>query len=142
MTAQEFFHGLNINTMNTVAEFYAADAEFHDPSVSVKGADAIRAHYAYQYASLRSIRWVFEPDVTQGDRTVLIWKMTIEHPSLRGGAAFTVPGSSLIRFNAAGKAVYHRDYFDMGAFVYEQLPVLRSLIRFIKGRVGAGSQGQ
>ena len=30
---------------------------------------------------------------------------------------------------------YHRDYFDMGEFIYERVPVLGSVIRAIKRRL-------
>jgi len=30
---------------------------------------------------------------------------------------------------------YHRDYFDLGALIYERVPVLGGLIRGIKGRM-------
>ena len=35
-----------------------------------------------------------------------------------------------------GKIYYHRDYFDMGAMVYEQLPLLGRIVRKIKQRLG------
>ena len=59
--------------------------------------------------------------------------MQLNHPRLNAGAAVTVPGSTLIRFR--DKVFYHRDYFDAGAMVYEQLPLIGMLIRAIKGRV-------
>jgi len=31
--------------------------------------------------------------------------------------------------------IYHRDYFDMGAFVYENIPVLGSVVRYTKKRL-------
>ncbi|HGP4674712.1 TPA: nuclear transport factor 2 family protein, partial [Vibrio cholerae O1] len=37
---------------------------------------------------------------------------------------------------AEGKVTYHRDYFDMGEMLYEQLPVLGQVIRAIKRRLG------
>jgi hypothetical protein len=35
----------------------------------------------------------------------------------------------------ARAAIKHRDYFDMGEFVYERIPVLRSIIDYIKSRL-------
>jgi hypothetical protein len=31
----------------------------------------------------------------------------------------------------------HRDYFDLGAMLYEQLPLLGAVVRTLKGRLGA-----
>ncbi len=59
--------------------------------------------------------------------------MLLKHPRLNGGALVTVPGSTHLRFR--DKVVYHRDYFDAGAMLYEQLPLIGMVIRIIKGRI-------
>jgi hypothetical protein len=59
--------------------------------------------------------------------------MTLETSKLNGGKPFSVEGNSVIVFGGPeGKAIYHRDYFDMGEFVYERIPVLGALVRYIK----------
>jgi hypothetical protein len=35
--------------------------------------------------------------------------------------------------------MFHRDYFDLGEFVYERIPVLNSVVKFIKNRMKGGS---
>jgi hypothetical protein len=35
-----------------------------------------------------------------------------------------------------GKIYYHRDYFDMGAMLYEHLPLLGRIIQRLKHRLG------
>jgi limonene-1,2-epoxide hydrolase len=141
LTPQEFFTQLNKDTMNLVADFYAPDAHFQDPVVNVTGVDAIRAHYSHQYAGLESIKWDFAPLTVQGERNVMPWTMTLKHPGLNGGEEFSVEGISVMDIRD-GKAIFHRDYFDMGAFVYERIPLLRSLVHFIKGRMTAETQGK
>ena len=47
-----------------------------------------------------------------------------------------VDGISTIRFGGKeGKAVYHRDYYDMGEFVYERIPVVKNIIKLIKKKM-------
>ena len=43
----------------------------------------------------------------------------------------------MIEFDEAGKVCQHRDYFDLGAMLYEQLPLLGPVVRTIKMRLGA-----
>jgi hypothetical protein len=43
---------------------------------------------------------------------------------------------SYLQFDKAGKVRYHRDYFDLGAMLYEHLPLLGSLVKTIKRRLG------
>lgn len=136
LTPQEFFRGLNKNTMNLVDQFYEADAQFQDPVVNVRGTDKIRAHYAHQYEKVESLTWTFGPESVSGERHVLPWTMTLKHPALNGGEEYSVDGISVIDMRN-GKAIYHRDYFDMGAFVYERVPLVKNLIHFMKGRMTA-----
>ena len=136
MTAREFFQNLNKNTLESVEVFYAPNVEFHDPVVAINSASRLRAYFAHQYQDVNFIKWEFQPDVVQGDTTVLVWKMIVSHPRIRGGETIAVDGSSLVRFQN-GKAVYHRDYFDMGAFVYENIPVLRNVIGLIKNKMAS-----
>jgi hypothetical protein len=38
-----------------------------------------------------------------------------------------------------GKVISDRDYFDMGEFIYERVPVLRSVIGYIKRKMARPS---
>lgn len=49
----------------------------------------------------------------------------------------TVEGATRLEFDETGKVCLHRDYFDLGAMLYEQLPLLGAVVRTIKGRLGA-----
>jgi hypothetical protein len=44
-----------------------------------------------------------------------------------------VQGSSHLK-GVGDKVVYHRDYLDLGAMLYEQLPLLGRVIRSLKNR--------
>ena len=69
-----------------------------------------------------------------GDRYHFSWDMHLKTPNLNSGEEFTVSGVSEIHFD--GELVrYHRDYFDMGEFIYERLPVLGRIVRLIKERL-------
>ena len=40
-----------------------------------------------------------------------------------------------VRFDDQGRVLFHQDYWDAGSVVYERVPVLGSLVRFVKARV-------
>ncbi len=132
MTPKEFFKNLNINTMNLVDEFYAPDVRFKDAVTSLEGSKAVRAHYEHQYANLSSIRWEFRSELKSADSYAFEWTMILAHSKLNGGKEFSVEGASVLKFNQAGLVNYHRDYFDMGEFIYSKIPLLKWIDSKIK----------
>ena len=64
------------------------------------------------------------------------WTMTLTAEGLNGGEPVSVIGISHLTFDEkTDLVIYHRDYFDMGAFIYEQVPVLGSIVRMIKRKL-------
>ncbi|MEL7287824.1 MAG: nuclear transport factor 2 family protein, partial [Pseudomonadota bacterium] len=63
------------------------------------------------------------------------WTMDLQHPKLQKGAPISVNGVSHLKFRD-GQVIYHRDYFDLGEMLYENLPLLGSVVRTIKQRLG------
>ena len=127
------FNKLNKDTLHLVDEFYHKDIEFHDPVGAMKGSDKVKAYYKNMYQNAQTVKFDFSNFVESEDMIVGIWKMTLVTDKLNGGEPIVVDGNSVIRFKD-GKAIYHRDYFDMGAFIYENIPVLGFLVKKIKER--------
>ncbi len=135
-SVQEFFNGLTKDTMGLVDQFYAPDTHFLDPVVDLKGRAAVRKYYENLYENVISIRFEFSGEIAQGDERVALWTMVLRHKRLRGGEEVRVLGNSHFKFDPkTGQALYHRDYFDMGEFIYEGLPVVGSVIRFVKSKM-------
>lgn len=130
----------SFNTMNrtnvsdVVDTFYHEDIEFSDPVEKIKGRQGIKDYYNNMYKNVKEIKFAFSEFVSQGDTVVGVWVMTLKTDSLNGGEPFSVDGTSVIRFKD-GKAVYHRDYFDMGAFIYEKIPVVGWMVRKVKNKL-------
>jgi hypothetical protein len=62
------------------------------------------------------------------------WTMLLRHKAIKHGQLIRVEGSSYLK-HRNGKVYYHRDYFDLGALVYENVPLIGSLIKLIKNRM-------
>ncbi|MBS1986069.1 MAG: nuclear transport factor 2 family protein [Bdellovibrionales bacterium] len=136
MSVQQFFNALDKDHLNLVDEFYAPDVEFRDPIGALHGSAAVKKYYANMYRNVQSVRFDFSSDVAQGTEHVVAWTMTLVASSLNGGQPVVVDGVSHIRYDARGeKVVYHRDYFDMGAFIYEHIPVLGFAVRKIREKM-------
>ena len=133
---QSLFNNFNSDTLSLADDFYDPDVVFLDPIVELKGRDALKAYYADMYENVTSIRFDFSGGIEKEEEAVVFWTMEVRAKGFKGGEPVLLDGSSHIKFGGdSGKAVYHRDYFDMGAFVYENIPVLGSIIRYTKKRL-------
>lgn len=134
--ARAFFDHLDRDHLELVNQFYDQDVAFQDPVHQLKGVAAVRSYYAGLYKNVESIRFEYSKALDSGNTVTLAWRMYLKSPSIGGGKEITVDGVSLITFGGKeGKAITHRDYFDMGEFVYERIPVLRTVIGFIKKKL-------
>jgi hypothetical protein len=133
---QKFFNSLSFSNLSLVDEFYAPDAEFSDPIVRIKGRAKITEYYQGLYQNVESIRFEFSSLIEEGDTCAAVWTMYLKARKLKGGDEIALAGVSHFLFSPGSLLVdYHRDYFDMGAFVYEHIPLLGSAIRAIKRRL-------
>ena len=133
---ESFFNNFNSDTMHLADGFYDPDVVFRDPIVELRGRDRLKAYYVDMYESVTSIRFDFSGGMEKDEEVVVFWTMELRAKGLKGGEPVLLDGASHIKFGGeSGKAIYHRDYFDMGAFVYENVPVLGSIVRYTKKRL-------
>jgi hypothetical protein len=132
---RHFFQTLSKDTLAQVMDIYDQNVTFRDPVHELHGAKAIQDYYKGLYQNVDSISFDFQGEVIQEDQHVLIWNMQLTTPKLNSGKPYSVPGNSWIRFNAQDQIVYHQDFFDMGDFVYERIPLLGGLVRMVKKRM-------
>lgn len=116
-------------------QLYTEDAVFIDPFHRLEGRNTLEAYFKQLYRNVRTIKFTYGQSVQQDDRITMEWEMRVEHPRLKGGAPVNVHGITC--FELEGERVkVHRDYFDAGEMLYENLPVLGRIISAIKRRMG------
>lgn len=132
---RRLFNELDKGNLNKLPDVYSEDIGFQDPLGSVKGLDALTHYFASSYANVISCHFTFENAVIQESFATVPWVMHLCHKRIRGGREIQVAGISHIKVRC-GKICYHRDYFDAGQLLYENLPVLGGVIRWVKGYAG------
>lgn len=133
---EKVFNQLNASTMNILDEFYDKDVVFIDPLGEHQGLESVRSYYENLYKNVQEIRFDFSRHVESQDSLSSEWTMLLRASGLNGGDEVVVDGISVFKFDPlTRKVIYHRDYFDMGEFIYENVPVLGSVIRFIKSKM-------
>jgi ketosteroid isomerase-like protein len=133
---REFFESITPGSAARIDAIYADDAWFKDPFNEVRGAAAISRIFTHMFAQVQSPRFVVREVVAQGDEAFLTWDFLFRAPRLGGGEQ-CIHGASHLKFDAAGRIAYHRDYWDAAEELYEKLPGLGALMRWLKRRAAA-----
>lgn len=130
-----FYQQLDTSNLAALADVYSQDIAFCDPAHQLKGMSALQSYFSGMLNELHSCQFQIEQVLERDGEAYLRWLMIFRHPRLKNGAEISVPGVSHVKFE--DKIYYHRDYFDLGAMLYEQLPLLGKLIQFLKRRLAA-----
>lgn len=128
------FANLQADGLERLASIFAPDARFKDPFNDVRGVDAITRIFAHMYATTREPQFVIREHALHGDRLFIRWDY---HFQTLKGVAWEIPGVSVVRFNLAGLAVEHVDYWDPAEHIYSKLPLLGWLMRWLLGKLSA-----
>jgi steroid delta-isomerase len=129
----DFFERLTRSDLARMAEIYADEASFKDPFNEVRGVAAIAGIFEHMFDSLRSPRFVVHDAVVQGSQCFLTWDFVF----VRASGELVVRGASHLRLGDDGRIVMHRDYWDAAEELYEKLPLLGSLMRWLRRRIAA-----
>ncbi|CAM2919513.1 nuclear transport factor 2 family protein [Vibrio neptunius] len=122
----------NLHLLNGV---YHQDVVFEDSAHRLQGWQALQSYFDSLYTNVRRCDFDIKEQQQSGDSGFLTWSMSLEHPKLQKGKTVVVNGVSHLKFKD-GRVIYHRDYFDLGEMLYENLPLLGSVIKTIKQRLG------
>jgi len=132
---ERVFNDLRVDNLSILDDFYHPDIAFHDPVGNLKGLKDMKSYYVGMYENVKDIRFDFSDHVIQENTFSSFWDMTFQAEGLNSGEPITIQGISRIEFDPdTDLVIYHRDYFDMGSMVYEHIPVIGAMIRYIKGR--------
>lgn len=130
------YQTLATNNLNLLATIYHNDITFIDPIHHVEGFDDLYKYFNNLYQNLTTCEFVINNVILQGDEAAIYWTMTYQHSTFNKGELVTVFGSSFIQ-GKEDKVIHHRDYLDVGAMLYEQLPLLGRLIKWIKAKAAS-----
>ncbi len=112
---------------------YTDNAQFKDPFNEVRGVPAIRAVFEHMFTALQGPRFVIHDVVVQGHQCFLTWDFLFHLPRL-GPAEQCIRGSSHLVLAEDGRISLHRDYWDAAEELYQKLPLVGGLMRWLKRR--------
>lgn len=130
-----FYETLTTGTLAQLESVYADDARFIDPFNDVTGHVGIRGVFVHMFATLDAPRFEVVHSVTEGDHCFLTWNFSFRRKGRPNPAV--IHGASHLRFAADGRIGMHRDYWDPARELYEDLPVLGAIMRWLRRRLAA-----
>ena len=128
------FEGLAPVQLDQLGAFYTADAYFKDPFNEVRGLAEVQRVYRHMFETLEQPRFVVTGRLVQGGECFLSWDFHFRFRRTRRGVDQTVRGASHLRLAPDGRIAWHRDYWDAAEELYEKLPLVGSLMRWLKRR--------
>ena len=132
-----FFENLTPDSAARRGEHYDAQARFVDPFNDVQGLAAIEHIFAHMFVALDEPRFVVTTQVLQGQQCFLTWDFHFRFKRFQTTTPQTIRGATHLVFSDAGLVTLHRDYWDAAQELYEKLPVVGGLMRWLKRRANS-----
>ena len=126
-----FYEHLRIDNLAQLGAVYAPDAHFKDPFNEVQGHAAILAIFEHMFVQVDAPRFVVLESLGQGTQAFLTWEFRFRMKRLVSGEQ-CIRGATHVRFDAQGRVVLHRDYWDVAEELYEKLPLLGGFMRLLR----------
>jgi len=133
----DFYQTFAPESVSRFDEFYADNAYFKDPFNEVRGLPAIQRIFTHMFSQVDEPRFVITGQVVDAGGAVLVWEFYFRVRRWGRAEAMILRGVSHLKFDEAGKVMFHRDYWDTAEELYMKLPVLGTLMRGLRKALAA-----
>jgi hypothetical protein len=131
----QLFEQLKPADVARMGELYTEQAYFRDPFNEVHDLPGVQRVFTHMFSTLEQPRFLVQDALLQDSQGFLTWDFCFR---MRGQTLERrIHGSSHLRFAPDGRVAYHRDYWDAAEELYEKLPLLGGLLRWIKRKLRA-----
>jgi hypothetical protein len=117
--------------------WYSPQARFKDPFNEVQGLDAIQGVFLHMYASLENPHFVITDQVVDGHQAFLTWQFKFKFKRFDTSTEQVVLGTTHLVLDDQMRITLHRDYWDAAEELYEKLPWVGGLMRWLKKRANS-----
>jgi len=136
MRLVDFFQGIDEASAARIDSLYTPDAYFKDPFNEVNGTTAIRRIFEHMFVQVAEPRFTITTAMQCGAEAFLAWDFRFRMRRFDTQTLQTIRGATHVRFSPDGRVAWHRDYWDAAEELYEKLPVLGTLMRWLKRQAG------
>jgi ketosteroid isomerase-like protein len=132
-----YFETLTEASVSKLPDYYAEDAYFKDPFNEVRGVKNIQHIFTHMYTALDKPRFIITSRIVEDNTCFLVWDFKFYMKNYDKTKEQTIRGGSHLILNTEGKIVSHRDYWDAAEELYEKLPMVGALMRWLKKRANS-----
>ncbi len=131
---KNYFKVLHESDLSELRELYSDQIIFKDPVHEIRGLVELEDYFTSMCADLTDCRFEYLDEAVTESTAYIKWIMHFKHPRL-GNRLISVRGVSHLKIG--DKIDYHEDFYDMGAMLYEQLPLLGNVTRWLRLRLAS-----
>jgi len=132
----QVFNNFNKDSVHLLDKFYHPNVKFKDPLSNLNSLEELKKYYLKLYENVTEIKFIIPKITSNGDEYFVPWTMVVKTKKLAKDKPINLEGVSHIKFDpATNLAIFHQDHFDMGAMVYEHLPVIGWLVKKVKHKM-------
>ena len=128
------FRTLHEADLSRLRDLYADRIVFKDPIHEIRGLVELEDYFSSLCADLSDCRFEYLDEIVDDSSAYIKWSMHFKHPRL-GNRLISVRGVSHLKFS--DRIDFHEDFYDMGAMLYEQLPLLGNVTRWVRTRLAS-----
>lgn len=132
----KLFEALKPGDLDRLGVYIDPEARFKDPFNDVHGIDEIKRIFKHMFEvcidpHFSMVDWVLRDNVAY-----VQWRFTYSLKQHDIGAN-GIDGVSRIEFSDEGLVTEHVDYWDPAEYIYQQLPVIGGLFRWLRSKFSA-----
>ena len=132
----DFFEHITEQTVAEMPQYYATHAYFKDPFNEVNTVEEITRIFGEMFHQVDNPRFVVHTAFESGQQVFMAWDFLFEMKRFKVGQVQCIKGSTYLLLNQNGLVQSHRDYWDTAEELYEKIPVLGGLMRWLKRQAG------
>ena len=129
---ETWFQGLTRGSVGEIARYYTEDARFKDPFNDVCGHAQIARIFLHMFDKLHEPCFVITGRWERPGGGIVAWDFLFRMKSFDSVRTQRIRGLSQLELAADGRISLHRDYWDAAEELYEKLPLLGALMRWLK----------
>ena len=131
----QLYESLSPELLPQLAQCYASGARFKDPFNDIQGSAAIVRVFEHMFASMEQPRFIVTQRIVQGDQAFLVWEFYFRLRHKRMANEQFIRGATHLQFDPQGLVSLHRDYWDTAEELYEKLPIVSLLMRWLRRKI-------